>query len=233
MCTVVYLKTDNGFIISSNRDENPNRQIALPPKKYLNNKVEYYCPIDPVGKGTWWATNQYGNVIVLLNGGFNNHIKKETYAKSRGLIVTELISFENSLQKIKEISLSNIEPFTLIILEKEKLVQFVWDGDEKCIISKDEHIPHIWSSSTLYNQEIKALRENYFNSWILERKYNSLEILKFLNSYKDVSNGFIMKRNKEVQTINISIISKENDLMNLNYKDLLRNCEDNLEYFIN
>ena len=233
MCTVVYLKTDNGFIISSNRDENPNRQIALPPKKYLKNKVEYYCPIDPVGKGTWWATNQYGNVIVLLNGGFNNHIKKETYAKSRGLIVTELISFENSLQKIKEISLSNIEPFTLIILEKEKLVQFVWDGDEKCIISKDEHIPHIWSSSTLYNQEIKALRENYFNSWILERKYNSLEILKFLNSYKDVSNGFIMKRNKEVQTINISIISKENDLMNLNYKDLLRNCEDNLEYFIN
>ena len=53
MCTVTYLPLENdGFILTSNRDESPMRK-TIPPKKYLENGVELAYPKDQLAGGTW------------------------------------------------------------------------------------------------------------------------------------------------------------------------------------
>ena len=52
MCTVTYLPQENdGFILTSNRDESPMRK-TIPPKKYVENGVELIYPKDQLAGGT-------------------------------------------------------------------------------------------------------------------------------------------------------------------------------------
>ena len=94
MCTVLFIpnKISNYFV--SLRDESPMRTKALLPLIVTKNKINFLSPIDPVAGGTWIGTNEFGNTIVLLNGGFKSHQKKNNYRKSRGLIVAELLANE-------------------------------------------------------------------------------------------------------------------------------------------
>lgn len=222
MCTVIYLPTKNGYILSSTRDESIHRPKAIPPCIYTHNKTNFYCPIDPFGKGTWWAVNEYGTNIILLNGGFKNHIKKSNYTKSRGIIVRTLITKKNTLVSLKKINLENIEPFTLIIKTINKFIHFIWDGNEKHIIELDKTMPHLWSSATLYPNSIKKIREKYFQQWIIKNPSTPKNIIDFLNSYTDLKNGFIMNR-KEIKTLSISIIESKKEKMKITYLDIVNN----------
>lgn len=84
MCTVSFLpKGGNDFIITSNRDEKENREIALSPKKYIHQHLKIVYPQDTKAKGTWIAMSENGFTICLLNGGFMPHKSNPPYRKSR------------------------------------------------------------------------------------------------------------------------------------------------------
>jgi uncharacterized protein with NRDE domain len=92
MCTVTFLPlSDNGFVLTSNRDVGYQREKASDPKTYIEDDVSLHYPKDGKGGGTWIGTSRDNRLICLLNGGFENHIQQESYAKSRGLIVKELL----------------------------------------------------------------------------------------------------------------------------------------------
>lgn len=54
--------------------------------------------------------------MVLLNGAKEKHLVKPFYRKSRGLIVLEIASENDSLECWKKIDLTEIEPFTMVLL---------------------------------------------------------------------------------------------------------------------
>ncbi|MEJ0104484.1 MAG: hypothetical protein WDO19_18805 [Bacteroidota bacterium] len=58
--------------------------------------------------------------------------------------------------------LDEIEPFTLVIWEADELFECRWDGDKKYAKHLDKHVPHIWSSATLYNDEAIIKRKEWF-----------------------------------------------------------------------
>ena len=117
MCTVTLLpQANNNFILTSNRDEHPNR-ITIPPKKYVENGVEMFFPKDEKAGGTWIGFSDKNRMICLLNGAFKNHIKKKNYKKSRGVIAKEVLQSNNFLKFINELDLNGIEPFTIIIVD--------------------------------------------------------------------------------------------------------------------
>ena len=65
MCTLTYLLTDISYALFFNRDDQRSRLPAIPPK--VNQNLNAIYPVDPQGEGTWFAVNQQGLTLALLN----------------------------------------------------------------------------------------------------------------------------------------------------------------------
>lgn len=209
-----------GAYFASLRDESPVRLKSSMPIMTEKNGMEFLAPLDPLGGGTWLGVNMKGCVIILLNGAFENHERKNYYSKSRGLIVTELLATEMPVVEWSLMDLDHIEPFTLLVWTEEKLFQLVWDGKEKYRILKDHRQAHIWSSSTLYDIEAKTIREEHFQNWIaMNPPVSKLTVLDFFKSFTDNSIGFLMNRNGVVQTLSYSFVALHHHLAEMDYYD--------------
>ena len=212
MCTVVYMPGNTSVYFASLRDESPLRDKATEPVIDRTGSVKFIAPKDSLAGGTWVGVNEFNNVIILLNGGFENHIKKDNYKKSRGLSVLELLQSELPVIDWNLMDMTGIEPFTLIIRSDNNLFQLVWDGHHKHKTLMDTTIPHIWSSSTLYNPFIKEYRKQLFEKWAENGPVISdLSILNFFKTYSDNNNGFIMNRSETLSTLSYSFIEIQNN----------------------
>jgi uncharacterized protein with NRDE domain len=221
MCTVVFIPNNSKPYIASIRDENPNRPSALIPTTYNNNCINAIYPKDITGDGTWVGANEYGHIIVLLNGGFKNHERKQKYEKSRGLIVKDMLHHQLPVDNWESYNLNNIEPFTLVVWQNGSLYQLVWDGAAKHLQILDQNKAHIWSSSTLYNSDAKLYRKNLFDNWINSNPItNAHTIISFFNTYINNENGYIMHRNEVLKTLSFTILYSNtlNDVA-INYTD--------------
>ena len=224
MCTVTYLPINKDeFILTSNRDVPYAREKALEPKKYIESGVELYYPKDGKGGGSWIGSSAKNRSLCVLNGGFVNHISKPDYRKSRGKVVIELLKCEDIENGLNKINLTDIEPFTLIIIDWNDqliLIEFVWNGEKnyKELLTQK---PHIWSSSTLYTDEIKKMRKNWFTEWQKKNNFSSENILKFHHEagIGDKKNNVLMKRQK-VGTVSITSIIKKGNQVSMIYETI-------------
>lgn len=210
MCTVVFLPQKTGCCFASLRDESPNRTPASNPVLMGQDSIQILAPIDPLGKGTWIGANSLGNVIILLNGAFQNHQRKPAYRKSRGLIVSELLTKTMPVIEWSLMDMSGIEPYTIIVWSEGSLFRLVWDGDNGHRIKLDHQIPHIFSSATLYDDDAKQKRSDLFQTWMLMNPSISKQsVFDFFESYSEPYNGFIMNRNEQIKTLSYSYINIE------------------------
>lgn len=225
MCTVTYLPLgNNDFILTSNRDETPLRK-TIAPKKYIKNNIELTYPKDELAGGTWIGTSNKNRLVCLLNGGFENHKRKLPYKMSRGIIVKNILSADNSVTHIHNFNFTNIEPFTLVLVDWHSdlaTYELVWDGTTKHF-TKLAQEPKIWSSSTLYTQEMKQLRKEWFANWLKDNKnYKQEKILAF---HKNENLGTPetspkMKRNF-VETVSVTSVLKNDEKIDISYFDVL------------
>lgn len=233
MCTVSLIPLDfECFVLTSNRDESPNR-ATLQPNFYEADNAKVLFPKDKIQGGTWIGVSTKKRALCLLNGGFTNHKRVLPYKKSRGLIVKEFLGMDNLLSEIEIYDFDNIEPFTLVIVEWSsnlKFYEFVWDGIKKHLKNLDLK-PHIWSSSTLYNLNMKQERLQWFKEFVSSNKLNNNSILRFhKNKKKDnVYYGVVMNRNV-VKTTSITQIIKDKDCVKMHFEDLQHNSESLIQF---
>lgn len=226
MCTVTFIPTKSGIVITSNRDEHVNRGKAIAPIKIKSNDSEIIYPKDPDAGGTWIATRNNGDAIVLLNGAFEKHIVKPSYAKSRGLILLEIFDLINFRDSIHDFNLENIEPFTIVYFSDNHLYEFRWDGLNKYLRELNAHEPHIWSSVTLYDAEMTNKRNEWFNQWSLRNPFpNQQDAIDFHLNAGDGNTevNVKMNRNNELFTVSISSIFIGKEFNDFVYIDLLNN----------
>lgn len=224
MCTVTYLPLGNSnFILTSNRDETPLRK-TIPLETYKENGVELTYPKDALAGGTWIGTSTKNRLVCLLNGGFTNHIRNQYYKMSRGIIVKNILSADNGVAYINNFDFMGIEPFTLILVDYHlqlEAYELVWDGNKKHL-TKLESEPKIWSSSPLYNEEMKAVRKEWFSDWLAEN--HSFQQEKIIDFHQNESLGnrevsLIMKR-AFVETVSITSVKKIAETIEITYLDL-------------
>jgi hypothetical protein len=224
MCTITFIpKTNNDFILTSNRDEAPGRE-TFPPEIYEEDGVKLLYPKDAVAGGTWIGASDKKRIVCLMNGGFVSHKRKAFYRKSRGLVVKDLLKTDNLKKEIESYDFNEIEPFTAVLIEWEaevQLFQLVWD-DEKYHFSEEPLAPQIWSSSPLYPENLKKKREQWFSAFLLETIKPSEEAL--LQFHKtagegDLNSNLIMDRGF-IKTKSITQISKKEDVIEMRYEDL-------------
>ncbi len=225
MCTVTYIplgKSD--FILTSSRDVPFARKKALHPKIYIEDGVELHYPKDGKAGGTWIGTSSKNRLICLLNGGFEYHTSRESYKKSRGVIVKELLKTDDIHKGLIAVDLIGVEQFTLTIVDWNntlELIEFVWDGVEKHI-KKLAQKPHIWSSSTLYDESVKQLRRDWFADWQKENEFSQEKILEFHHNagIGDPNIDIIMNR-KFGGTVSITSINRAGNNISIDYEDVL------------
>ncbi len=214
MCTVSYIPNNTGFVLTSNRDENPTRNTQSPKEIVLDNGEILTAPIDEQNNGTWIAATNENRVACLLNGAFVKHERSLPYRKSRGLIVLEAFDYTSFSDFIEEIDLTKIEPFTLILAEKEKLQVMIWDGVKKHHQLLDSNRSYLWSSSTLYNRDVHIEKLAFFDNYIKEDILTPNIILEMHGLCDD--NPFILDR-PQVKTVSITQVIIDNKNVTFNY----------------
>lgn len=231
MCTVSFIPLQSGFVFSSNRDEKPNRPTEAP-QWSLVDKIALLYPKDLEKNGTWFAVSEQNRCVCLLNGAFHGHKKEHTYTKSRGLF--PLLALSNSLSHfVNNLSLEGVEPFTLIHIDYHnlnqiELLELVWDGKEKYLRHLDSRLMHLWSSSTLYDEEVKEKRIVHFTNLFADfGKHNPDNIWDFHNSkpFNNPTSDFILERPDGIQTVSITqfVCRAENQV--LKYLDYQKQTE--------
>ena len=224
MCTITFIpKTNNDFVLTSNRDEAPGRE-TFPPEIYEEDGVKLLYPKDAVAGGTWIGASDKKRIVCLMNGGFVAHKREAFYRKSRGLVVKDLLNSAKLKKEIENYDFCGIEPFTTVLIEWEtevQLLQLVWDG-ETYHFSEEPLAPHIWSSSPLYPENLKKKREQWFSAFLLETiKPSEEELLQFHKTAGegDLNSNLIMDRGF-IKTKSITQISKKENAIEMRYEDL-------------
>lgn len=222
MCTVSFVNSAGKIIITSNRDEQVERP-ALEPRNYKIGDKNVFFPKDPKAGGTWFAVSEHANVIVLLNGASQKHQWSPPYRKSRGLIVLDLIGSDSPIAAWETIGLDSIEPFTLVLYEAQRLHQLRWDGTHKESVELDPKQGYIWSSATLYPQNIRDTRARWFEQFLYTRPdVNESEMFNFHRYTEDADreNGLVIDRDF-LKTLSITQTVIEHNSVRLLHHDLL------------
>lgn len=223
MCTVTYIPTQGKYFITSNRDEKNSRKKAIAPTVYEINQKKLIFPKDGDAGGTWIALNENGNAAVLLNGAFENHAPQPAYRLSRGKILVDIIAEERPVRQFHQVDLFHIEPFTLILLEKENLYECRWDGSSKHYQQLKTHRPYIWSSVTLYAKDVIKKREQWFAAFLNNNPQpTQKDILEFhqFTGDGDEANDLLMERGNVYSTVSITSMLLTADRGSMKYLDM-------------
>ena len=228
MCTVSYLATEKGFVLTSSRDEKVARK-TIAPQYYMHGKQQLIYPKDSVAGGTWIATDGKSRLACLLNGAFDKHERKESYVKSRGKVVLEAFTVNTHEDFEEFIRLHGVEPFTLILLDfgqERRLTEFRWDETTLHKTPKDLNGFYIWSSSTLYDAETRKTRELWFRDWVTKfREEDDYNILNFhLNRHSEREDqDILMDRHNGMQTVSVTQFLLHKGERTFHHLDLLEN----------
>lgn len=209
MCTVTFIPSKEHILLTSNRDEKHWRSPAHAPARYLFKTGNILFPKDGDAGGTWFAVHENGNAVIFLNGGFVKHEPSPPYRRSRGLILLDLLDSPSPYKTFEAIDLNNIEPFTAIIWDLGQLRECRWDGKQKHATAMDNRSPHIWSSATLYNEQVIAKRKQWFNNWLLKNPEPVQEDILHFHQFTgdgDSHNDLLMNRDGKVYTVSVTSV---------------------------
>ncbi|UAB81440.1 NRDE family protein [Marixanthomonas sp. SCSIO 43207] len=226
MCTLTFIPIENdGFILTSNRDEAPGRN-TIEPKRYQEGGTKLLFPKDELAGGTWIGVSDKKRLVCLLNGGFTAHERKDEYRMSRGILVIDLLTAKDAISEINKYDFAGIEPFTVVMIDWEnhlRIFELVWD-EHTIHFTEKPLAPQIWSSSLLYTSEMKQKREKWFSSFLFENlKPDTSDLLRF---HKTAGEGntetdIVMDRGF-VKTKSITQIKKMEGI-EMRYEDLQTN----------
>lgn len=226
MCTVSFIPVKDTFLITSNRDEKLSRKIAVAPGMFEHNSQKLYFPKDTDAGGTWIAMKENGDTAVLLNGAFICHEAELPYRLSRGIILLDIISTKRPSAAFTKINLQDIEPFTIILLENNRLYEFRWDGTEKYCKPLIANRPYIWSSSTLYDGFAVRKREQWFASFLknhpIPTQQDAINFHHFTGD-GDKQNDLLMVRGEMYTTVSITSMLLTKDRGCIKYMDIINN----------
>lgn len=234
MCTLTYLPTKDGFILTHNRDERQDRLASEKIKLLKHDDHKVFFPQDLEANGSWIAFSEKGRAVALLNGGSEPHQRKESYRHSRGLVVLDNFKYPDQDSFYRDYNLQNIEPFTLIVRDKPGLWQIVHDENRTKLQKLDANKTGIWSSTTLYTKEVRQKRSDWFYHWLNKQNKPSADEVRYFHKSAgdgDRENDLIMSRWGILKTVSITQIQAGAQGGKISYEDLVKDSRDEISFY--
>lgn len=119
MCTLSWLRHEQGFAVFFNRDERRTRAPGLPPQRHNRNGTRFLAPVDPEGGGSWAAVNQHRLALCILNQ-YDEQRGPIAGQVSRGQLLLNLAHLSSQAEvwrEVRETLLSQYAPFRLAVFE--------------------------------------------------------------------------------------------------------------------
>lgn len=227
MCTITFFPlTDKKSIITFNRDEDPLRESTAFDKYPGSRRI--WRPTDVQSGGTWCGASEHtATSIFLLNGGFEKHVRKKSYKKSRGLLVQRLLVSPDPIRLLsKKINLHDYEPCTIFIFSHFsylRIRRFVWDGVHLLVKILSSEKPFLYCSATLYDTNQQNMRKEKFLDSISHEDVDTQKILRFhQDKGNGIDEGISIKRIK-VQTVSTLQFAIEKYNCDVSYTDYIKN----------
>ena len=225
MCTVSFIPlTSDGFVFTSNRDENPKRAATAMQKLSVGGKSLYF-PQDTHAKGSWFVFSSTNQFVCILNGAFNPHISKEGYKMSRGKMALDFFKYKDYKSFMNSFEFEGIEPFTFIIFDQGVLVELRWDEIKLHIKELSDSEVHIWSSSTLYPSSWEVERKECLRKWLLNGLRTQEDIINFHKKEFPFNRKALVEiygnqvpKELPVQTLSVSSIKVSQAVFDFHYK---------------
>lgn len=200
----------DGILLTSNRDEQDKRGPATGPVKNTgrNGQVLLY-PRDTDKGGSWIIAKNNGDAAVLLNGAFRPHLPAMMYRQSRGLVLLAIMNARHPLDQWNKIDLDGIEPFTMILYTRGRLNDCRWDGMKKHNFILCSLSAYIWSSVTLYDNDMISRRNKWFSEWQENFPHPATkDVLQFHGTATDGDQNWslVMNRSGKIATVSITSI---------------------------
>ena len=222
MCLVSFIPIEDGYVLSSNRDEFPIRDAVSVVSEQVSG-VTLTFPQDTQG-GSWIICSDRDQVVCLLNGAFDNHVRQLPYRISRGVMMKHFFQHKSAIDFFEDYDFWGIEPFTMVIVDRGRLYEFRWNGHTKHILTLPFDETHIWSSSTLYDRESQIRREGLLRSLTSTVDKNDLQAVEECHLYRnhnDISKGLYVELYDVVKTISHTQVVRKSNHVWLNYHNLL------------
>lgn len=233
MCTLTYIPNKTGeTIITSNRDESPDRPTSSELIFKKHQKLEILLPVDELAGGSWISACENGQVHCLLNGAFEKHKFNPPYKISRGLVLLESLHYQ-SLKRFKSAyDFKGIQPFTIVAFNSNlnQLEELRFTGKEIVYKTLDHTQPGIWSAAQLYTTENIEFRKKLFHRFLKNHPNSTCnDVMEFhkQTNLTDPDKGFIINRNEKVKTVSVTQVQIEKSKINMSYEDLETRCIDN------
>lgn len=230
MCTVTFLPTPSGFILTHNRDEAPSRSPEVISRVQEGGDTLLF-PRDTKAGGAWVAASKSGRTACLLNGAFVKHHHNPPYRRSRGLVLLDFFHWPQPDLFFGQYDLDGIEPFTFLYFNTDRVVELRWDGTQRYVKELAPDEPHFWCSATLYPPDMQQKRKQVFLDWLQQtvhrppssvyRLPSSVYRLHQTGSVGDPENDFVMNRGGRVCTVSITQITLTSKKFSMRYVDLL------------
>lgn len=223
MCTVTIIPISKSeFVLTSNRDEAPHR-TSLKPEVHIISDAQILFPKDKMAGGSWIGVSNKNRVLCVLNGGFVRHQRQDEYRLSRGVVLRDLLACKTIDEAITNYNLEGVEPFTLVIADwniKLRFLELVWDGYEKHFTELPLEAK-MWSSSTLYSEDMKQERQQWFEDFKKSHELNAESLMNFHEKTEtnNADYGVIMDRGF-VKTTSITQVKKDNDNIIMSFNNL-------------
>ncbi len=131
MCTVTWLRTEDGYELFCNRDERHARAPAEAPSARSLPRSAVLAPTDPDGGGTWVSVNDRGLALCLLNAYVAaEDAEPDARFRSRGLLLLDLADAHDARDVTAALHASDLDlyrSFRLLVLDPAETVAVAWD----------------------------------------------------------------------------------------------------------
>lgn len=223
MCTASWLLQPTGYQVFFNRDEQKGRAKALPPQQYTaKGEITFLMPVDPVGQGSWIATNEFGLTLCLLN--FYQGETPEGSLISRGQLVKSFAHYhsaESLIHDFSHLSFEQYAPFTLVVFDSQltshngHVRALQWDG--KTLVDSLALPPLI--SSAVDADNVRQVRRQLFAN-CNEEDESVTSRLAFHHSH-DPKKGHCSPcmHREDAHTVSFTHIAVTNESVEINYQD--------------
>jgi hypothetical protein len=211
MCTVSWIRSDDGYELYFSRDEKRTRPTALAPQVWPANGRIILSPLDPYGGGTWITVNDAGLTVCVLNSGGSI---PPPLAKSRGLIPHSLGaagSAKEACRELERMCLDLFPPFTILAVDKEpKALCYRWSGLVLRQIRGTEDLNMITSSS-LNQQMAERARQD---GWLRRSSHEN-----FHRSHEPAAGPWsVCVHREDVATVSLSRVRVSNSAIEFDYQ---------------
>jgi hypothetical protein len=161
MCTLTVVTRNETYLMAMNRDEKIARGAGLPPEIHEFEGTRAIFPGDGDG-GTWFATNDCGITLALLNWNISAPRGMDAKTRSRGRVIPALISSRSPSDLHQVFDVSNFEgmmPFRLVGVfpSQQTIEEWRWDSKRlrsQALAWESRH----WFSSSLSDGQAEGLR---------------------------------------------------------------------------